>query len=156
MKPLIVILLSLLFVQPVVEPEVIPPNPCEICPSASPNFTLTLKQGNTVINPSNAVVGQTYTLTVDMSSAVPCSTCGAATNPAYQTIGATGVTMAAERDASCGDTIFYSVTINSPTWVISIAPWYRPFGPTGGYAACFDYMQEIGTLLGDPMGPGGF
>lgn len=149
------ILLSFVLIQPVSEPEVLETNVCEICPGALPGFSLTLKQGSTVINPSNAVVGQTYTIQVDLGAGIPCTTCGYSTNTAYEPISVIGATMGGARDATCGDTIFYSVTITSATWSISIAPWYRPNGPNGGYAACFDYMQQIGTIMGDP-GPGGF
>lgn len=145
------ILLSLLLIQPAAEPEAGDVNFCEICPGASPSFTLTLKQGSTVINPGNAVVGQTYTIQVDLASGVSCTTCGYSTNAAYEPITVIGATMGGASDATCGDTIFYSVTITSATWSIAIAPWYRPVG--GGYAACFDYVQEIGTIL---TGPGGF
>lgn len=147
MKTVIAILMSLFLVQPATEIESIPTNPCLLCPGSSPNFTLTLKQGSTVIDPANAVVGQTYSIEVDLVG-TPCTHCGYSTNAAYSPMSVIGATMGGPRDASCGDQTFTGITITNPNWSIGIAPTARP---NGGYIVCLDNIQFIGSSFNETL-----
>lgn len=118
------------------EPEV---EECLICIGATDQFELTLKSGSNIVDPANAIVGQTYQIDVDMFAA-PCNI-----NPAYRIVSSFGVTViGAEVDSSCGDATFNSgITITSPNWYVMVAPYTAAWA--GPQYFCLDYGKELGT-----------